>query len=115
MSRPTTILALVQTTVVIVGFVGLGIMLKGCGYPDGQRIGVQWSPLAVFLREHGIWLLLVPVLWGAYAVSAQRKNSGLLSCRAALAVGICLAACLLAAFLHATLNPYTLPVLLHVR
>jgi hypothetical protein len=110
-SRPTIILALVQTLAVTGGLAALGIVLKGCGYPDGERIGVRWNSPAVFLREHGWWLLCLPVLWSCYAVAAQRKDSGLLSRRAALIAGVCIPVCVVAAFLHAALNPYTLPMI----
>jgi hypothetical protein len=74
MSRTTTILALLQTLLVIVGFFALGTVLRMTGYPDA--LAVRWNPLAVVLREHGVWLLLLPVLWVLFATSAQRSTVG---------------------------------------
>jgi hypothetical protein len=68
MSRPITLLVLLQTLLVIVGFFVLGIVLKFCGYPDA--FGLRWNPVAVFLREHGFWLLLPSFLWAVYAMTA---------------------------------------------
>ena len=51
MSRTTTILGLLQTILLVGGFLALGMVLKVSGYPDSTE--VRWNPLAVFLREHG--------------------------------------------------------------
>lgn len=113
MPRTTTILALLQTVVVIVGFISLGAVLKISGYPD--TLAVRWNPLAVFLREHEVWLLLLPVLWVAYATSAQRLDRAILSYRIACVVGLCIAAVTIVLFLYAAVFPYTRPFFLHVR
>ena len=115
MSRSTTILALVQMLVLVVGFFGLGVILKSWGYPDGELAGVRWTTLAVFLREHGFWLLMLTVLWVFYATVAERKNCGWLSSRAAFVAGLCIATCMLATFLTAAMHPFTRPLLIHIR
>src|SRR5687768_16684300 len=71
MSRTTTILALIQTLLVIGGFFALGAVLKMSGYPDA--LAVRWNPLAVFLREHGVWLLRAAC--GKLSSSAQFRSS----------------------------------------
>jgi len=101
--------------IVIVGFAGLGIVLKGCGYPNGELMGVRWNPLAVFMREHVASLLLLPVLWVAYACAAERKDRGWLSYRIALVIGLFIAGCILAAFLFASVHPFTRPLLIYTR
>ena len=115
MARPTTILALVQTLVVVVGFIGLGVVLRGCGYPNGELMGVRWNPLAIFLREHLGFLLLIPVTWVFYASTAQHKDSGRLSYRIAFIIGLAIAACMLSAFLYASCHPFTRPIWFGVR
>ena len=50
----------------VLGYVALGIVLKMEGYPGNQF--VRWTPIAVSLRQHGHWILFVPLLWTAYAV-----------------------------------------------
>jgi hypothetical protein len=113
MSRTTTILALLQTLLVIVGFFALGAVLKMSGYPDA--LAVRWNPLAVFLREHGVWLLFLPVLWVFFATSAQRIDRGFLSYHVACVIGLCIAGITIALFLYAVVFPYTRPLLFHVR
>jgi uncharacterized membrane protein len=105
----TTILALLQTLLVIVGFFALGVVLKMSGYPD-TMLAVRWNPLAVFLREHGAWLLLVPVLWVFLATSAQRVDRGILSYRSACIIGLGLAGVTIGLFLYAAIFPFTRPL-----
>jgi len=107
MSRTTTILALLQTLLVIVGFFALGTVLRMTGYPDA--LAVRWNPLAVVLREHGVWLLLLPVLWVLFATSAQRVDRGFFSYRVACTIGFCIAGGIIAVFLNAAVFPYTRP------
>ena len=98
MSRTTTILALLQTFLVVTGFFVVGVVLKWSGYPDSPV--VRWNPLAVFLREHGLWLLFLPVLWVVLATSAQRLNLGFLSYRVACVIGLCVAGMTIALFFY---------------
>jgi hypothetical protein len=111
MFRATTILALLQILMVIVGFFALGAVLKMSGYPDA--LAVRWNPLAVFLREHGVWLLLLPVVWVFFATSAQRIDRGLFSYRIACVIGLSIAGVTLALFLYASVFPFTRPLLFH--
>ena len=112
MSRTTTILALLQTLIVIVGFFALGVVLKMGSYPDNPV--VRWNPLAVFLREHGTWLLLLPILWVCFSAQAERVDRGILSSRISFIIGVCIAAVTIGAFLYAAVFPYTRPLFLHV-
>ena len=107
MSRTTTILGLLQTILLVGGFLALGMVLKVSGYPDSTE--VRWNPLAVFLREHGGWLLLLPVLWVLYATTAQTRDHGFFSYRLACAIGLGLAVCTIAVFLYAAVYPFTRP------
>ena len=108
MFRIITILALLQTLLVIVGFFALGAVLKLAGYPEA--LAVRWNPLAVWLREHGTWLLLVPILWVFVATSAQRRDEGFLSYRFACFIGICIPVLTIGLFLYAAIFPYTRPI-----
>ncbi len=115
MSRTTTILALLQTFLVIVGFFALGAVLKMTGYPESGF--VRWNPLAVFLREHGLWLLLLPVIWVVLATSAQRLNLRYLSDRVALVMGLAITGITIALFFYAAVfhlhhpDPHLCPVI----
>jgi hypothetical protein len=71
---------------------------------------VRWNPWAVFLREHGIWLIFLPVLWVFFAVSAQRLDRGFFSYHVAIAIGLGLAVALIAVFLYSAVFPYTRPL-----
>lgn len=72
MSRATTLIALVQTLLIILGFATLGIVLKLRGYPDDDPL-MHWKPFVVFLREHGYWLLIMPTIWTLLATVVQRN------------------------------------------
>jgi len=112
MSRTTTILSLAQTFLVVVGFLALGIVLKMAGWPHDDT--VRWSPFAVFLRQHGFFLLVLPVVWTIYGVSAERADRGVLSYRAACIVGICMAVSIISVFIYAACFPYTRPLLIYM-
>src|SRR4051812_20600713 len=75
MSRTTTMLALLQVLLVVVGYFALGIVLKMSGYPNNEG-WVHWNPWAVLLREHGGWLICLPVLWVLYATAAEHRDRG---------------------------------------
>lgn len=111
MSRPTTFIALAQTILIVACRIGLAVVLKVHGYkPNGGGMDptIRWSPLAVFLREHGLWLLLLPLLWVGYATWARRVDRGFIGrYRTACVVGIMVAALVLAAFFWAIAFPYT--------
>jgi hypothetical protein len=105
MPRATTIIALVQTLCVILGLVGLNSALKLEGYP--QTAGFYWNPLPVFLREHGTWLILTPLVWLTYACVAQKIDKGFWSYKIACVVGICLCCGTLWVFGYASTNMFT--------
>ena len=113
MSRPTIFIAVAQIALIVFCRIGLATVLKVHGYkPDGRGMDptIRWSPLAVFLREHGLWLLLLPLLWVGYATWARCVDRGfILRYRTACAVGIALAALVLAVCLWAVAFPYTRP------
>ena len=98
--------------VTVLGFVGLGIVLKMSGYPDDQF--VRWTPVAVTLREHGQWVLAVPFLWALFAVISSRIDRGIFSDKLAGAIGVFLIAVILMLFLYAVMNPFTRPLLIGI-
>jgi hypothetical protein len=113
MSRTTASLALAQTLLVVLGFFGLGIVLKVSGYPD--YIGVRWNPLAVSLRQHGMWLIFLPILWVILATRAERHDRGILSYRVVWLAGVCIAGSIIALFLYAAIFPYSFPIVIQIR
>jgi|GEM_PF-2470093 len=109
--RTISLLGLMMLLLTVLGYVGLGIVLKMNGYPDNSL--VRWTPLAVNLRQYGHCSLIVPLLWAAYAVISSHIGRGLLSEDVALVVGILLVIAILQAFLLAIANPFTRPMLFY--
>lgn len=105
MPRAITFLALLQTMLIVAGFCALGIVLKISGYPAVEH--VRWNPLAVALREHGMWLLLLPVLWVVFATMARRIDRGFFSDRSAYILGATLSCLIIGMFLYACVAPGT--------
>jgi len=104
-----SLIALIMFLLTVVGFVGLGIVLKMSGYPDDPF--VRWTPIAVTLREHGQWVLTVPFLWALFAIVSSRIDRGIFSERFAGPVGVVLVAVIIVMFLYAIANPFTRPLL----
>jgi hypothetical protein len=70
--RPITIVGLFQVLTVVVGILAARIILKMSGYPDDTS--VRWNAASVFLRNYGIALLLVPLIWTPLTVAIERKS-----------------------------------------
>ncbi|MEI6535766.1 MAG: hypothetical protein WCN98_10530 [Verrucomicrobiaceae bacterium] len=113
MTRTTTIIALVQTLVVILGFVAVGVVLKASGYPDNP-MWVRWNPTAVFLRHYGGWLLFVPIIWTYCAGATLRDDHSRFSYSTMVALGIAFAVVTMIAFIYAAAFPFTQPLLIGI-
>jgi hypothetical protein len=79
MFRYISILAILQGMMVMMGFFALGIVLKVGGYPHDPPFmaslsRVVWSPLALFLRRHGLVLMLVPIVWTIFTSLSQNRQ-----------------------------------------
>ncbi|HSG68933.1 MAG TPA: hypothetical protein VLA12_00885 [Planctomycetaceae bacterium] len=108
--RGIAIIAGFQIAVVVIGWCTLGIVLKFNGYPEGDPF-IRWTPLAVWLREYGVWFLLISPIWtGIATVLMQKQDRDGLNA-VMFAVGAVFAIAILAVFLAATFNPYTRPML----
>ena len=106
MFRKIAILTALQWAMVLLGFFTLSIIMKKDGYPDGNYT-LQWTWLALQLREHGIALLLVPSLWAVCTALAQYRFRLIHTFRSWLVLGLFLPFLLLALFLYASLHPFT--------
>jgi hypothetical protein len=109
MSRIVTILGLIQTILIIIGFAGLGIVMKVNGYPN-ESFGINWTPLALFLRREGLCMLLVPVIWTIFAAASQNRQRLILSTDGWCVLGIIASAIIICTFLYACVYPYTRPI-----
>jgi hypothetical protein len=112
MSRTITILGLIQLLVVILGFFGLGIVLKMAGYHSEhtEDFGIRWNPVALMLRRHGLILLLVPVFWTVLAALSQNRRSFIFTLDVWAILGIVISVMILGLFLYACIYPYTRPI-----
>ena len=108
MSRTTVSLAFVQMLLVILGFFAVAIVLKALGYPDYPD--ARWNHYALFLRRHGMWLLILPILWLVLAAQAERHDYGILTYRVVWLGGVCIAAAIIALFLYAATFPESFPL-----
>lgn len=111
MSRTITILGLIQTILIIIGFFGLGIVMKIDGYQH-PVFGVNWSPLTLFLRRDGLCLLIAPAIWTIFASVAQNRQRLIFSLDGWCVLGIVLSGLIIGIFLYACLFPYTRPILI---
>jgi hypothetical protein len=109
MSRNITVLGLVQMLLVILGFFGLGIVMKMNGYPH-EEMGIRWNSLALWLRQHGLILLLVPVIWAAVTAVAQHRQRFLFPYGVWAALGIVFALATICVFLSACVDPFHRPL-----
>ena len=113
MSRTITILGIVQLLMVILGFFGLGIVMKMNGYHSNQSddFGIRWNPVALMLRRHGLVLLLVPVIWTVSAALSQNRRRFIFTLEAWAILGVVFAVTIISVFLYACTNPFTRPLL----
>lgn len=109
MSRNITILGLVQLLLVILGFFGLGIVMKMNGYPH-EDFGIRWNPLALLLRRHGLILLLVPVCWTIFTAVAQSRRHFIFSLGVWAVLGIVFALTIISLFIYACVDPFYRPI-----
>ena len=82
------IIALTQFVFLALGSMGVTVLLKASGYPLGSV--KDYPALSLFLMQNSVWLLLVPILWSAYAYASQKLQRGFVSSKFAIPVGIAL-------------------------
>jgi len=109
-ARTIGIFGTVQVLLIVMGFFGLGIVMKWNGYPD-QSLGIVWTPLALFLRLHGLLLLAVPALWTTGAAVAENRGQFIITPNLWMTLGLLLNLTLLGLFLYASIYCYTRPLL----
>lgn len=100
------IAGLIQVFAIVVGFFALGVVMKFNGYPE--EIVVRWNPSARGLREYGVWLMLVPVMWVALAF-VFRNNEMIIGL--VVIFGYLIGFLLLLIFMYAAMNSYRRPLL----
>jgi len=71
--RAIGIIALIQAGVVVGGMLFVTVMMKAKGYQQGEVPDWFFNSAAVFVRNCGLVLLILPVTWAALALWLQRK------------------------------------------
>jgi hypothetical protein len=71
---PIARIAVLQISLIVISFLVLGVVMKVGGYPHPPNPEVRWNSFTVFLRHHGMWLLLVPIAWAILCDRAQRHS-----------------------------------------
>jgi len=81
-----SVIAITQFVFLALGLMALTVLVNAgaVGSSPGQS-------LALFLKQNGLWLLLVPIGWALYANIASRVNKGLLLVNIAVGIGCVLA------------------------
>lgn len=110
MSRTITILGLVQMLMVVLGFFGLGIVMKINGYPHEEDYGIRWNPLALFLRRHGLMLLFVPVVWTICAALSQNRQRFIYTLDVWAVLGMVFTVVIIGLFIYASVDPFYRPI-----
>jgi hypothetical protein len=82
------IIALTQFVFLALGSMGVTVLLKASGYPLGSI--KDYPALSLFLMQNSVWLLLVPILWSAYAYASQKMQRGFVASKFAIPVGVVL-------------------------
>lgn len=69
-----SVIALIQTGVIVRGALFITAMLKTHGYKGGAVPDTFFNSAALFVRRSGLTFLLVPVAWAASAVFVARTS-----------------------------------------
>jgi hypothetical protein len=83
------IIALTQFVFLALGSMGVTVLLRASGYPIGSV--TDYPALSLFLMQNSVSLLMLPILWSAYAYASQKVQRGFVSSKIAIPVGIGLA------------------------
>lgn len=105
-THPVTKLALVQASLVVLCYLALGGVLKMKGYPSDQFGMIEWKPETIFLRQHGLWLLLVPIAFTVLYLYAEKKWAATFHESATLFLGVLLALDIFVTFLGAAIDSH---------
>lgn len=80
-----TVLATMQSTVIVSGIMATGAMLKARGYPD---FDFPISPQVWFVRHWGLSLLIIPSAWVFVTVWLEARREGEFTKRWSIITGV---------------------------
>jgi len=95
----TNIIALTQFVFISLGTMAVNILVKVGSHKT--VIGQSSETLAGFLANNGIWLLLIPIAWTAFAHGCSLLRKGYLTTKVAHPIGIALTAAIFAVYGYA--------------
>lgn len=98
----TVRIAFLQAFAVVLGVFMTRAAFMGLGYPESD---LDWSALALLVRNHGFLLLLVPLVWTSVTVYLENYGGGGWSRRWTIGSGLILIAALAVLFFWCFLNP----------
>ena len=90
------IIALTQFVFLALGSMAVTVLVKASGNPTDP--GRDFPMLSLFLMRYSVWLMLVPVIWCAYALLSARIQKGVFKNAVAQGVGIGLTAAIFLAY-----------------
>lgn len=71
--RAISVIALIQTVVIVGGTLVVAGMMKAYGY-GREDLPYTFSQSAIFIRQHGFVLLLIPSIWALAAIYIVRST-----------------------------------------
>jgi hypothetical protein len=98
------VIALTQFIFLALGSMGVTVLLKASGYPIGSVR--DYPALSLFLMQNTVSLLMVPLVWSAYAYASQKLERGFVSTRIATPLGVGLAILIFVTYAAAILGHF---------
>jgi len=72
-AHPATRIAVMQVFLIFGGVASVCAMMKVWGYPDPE---IRWNPAAIAIRDWGLLLLLIPMVWAPLAIHWENRSEG---------------------------------------
>jgi hypothetical protein len=108
-----TVIAILQLLLLVAGWCMLAIVLKFHGYPN-NNLFLRWMPLAIWLRENGLWLLLITPAWTVASATTELKENRNILSAILTSLGLLAAVGVFILFVVAAFAPFIRPLLIHV-
>ena len=103
-TRHLSIIAAVQVGAVVAGTLITTFILKTGGYGTSAAYLMRFNPRSVWIREYGLVLLLLPVIWFGYALWNKFRTED--QNRFSTAIGFILLLGLVILYIDTIANPY---------
>ncbi len=67
-----SVVAVVASTLILGGSMATAMLMKARGFPDSSQI---WHPFALFVREWGFLLILIPAAWVVASIWIENNSN----------------------------------------